>query len=100
MAAEAIYQYDTSIASKKHDKSIRGIGVQFRNVSFLRAMVLSTTSDTNVHLSLKQSFQGSGAWHEFEIFSKDNDIVTTHCHGLVATSDNEGQGKSQSPIFV
>ncbi|KAI5918543.1 hypothetical protein F4810DRAFT_691444 [Camillea tinctor] len=89
MALEALYQKHCAVIKheEKSDEIARNdLCYRFRNIRFSRALVLEEGKDITTLLTLT-TVAGSKDWHEFRIFTSEDEIVLDHCSGFARIQD-------------
>ncbi|KAI9729807.1 MAG: hypothetical protein M1818_008385 [Claussenomyces sp. TS43310] len=82
MAVEAVYQ--TSMITKWNEKEPERYRYRFRDIRFLRALVLEEAEAATYTLRLTPARDGSTReWYEFRVCSTKSTVYTEHCAGLV-----------------
>ncbi|KAM7207245.1 hypothetical protein V8F20_002511 [Naviculisporaceae sp. PSN 640] len=83
MAVEAMYQ--VSMVTKWEEKEPAKYQFRFRDVRFLRALVLEEDEPATYTLSLTPARGGSiRDWYEFRVCSTKQNVYTEHCAGLIS----------------
>ncbi|KAI1460694.1 hypothetical protein F4805DRAFT_372476 [Annulohypoxylon moriforme] len=88
MGLEAMYQKHTALLLPEEAEGLarNDLCYRFRNVHFKRALVLEEGKDVVISLTLS-AVPGDKHWHEFRIFTTENDVSSDHCHGWVRVHD-------------
>ena len=82
MAVEAVYQ--TSMVTKWDEKEPERYRYRFKDIRFLRALVLEEDEAATYTLALTPARGGSTReWYEFRVCSTKDTVYTEHCAGLV-----------------
>lgn len=82
MAVEAVYQ--TSMVTKWNEKEPERYRYRFKDIRFLRALVLEEDEVATYTLGLTPARGGSTReWYEFRVYSIKDTVYTEHCAGLV-----------------
>lgn len=94
MAIEALYQMGRSLGRIDETSEVFNVSYRFRNVKFLRAMVLEAKADNKLCLSLAPCANPQDSWYTFKISSSRQDVWTEHCCGLIRLQEDIEEGKS------
>ncbi|KAJ5137885.1 reducing type I polyketide synthase [Penicillium atrosanguineum] len=83
MAVEAMYQ--VSMVTKWDEKEPERYQFRFRDIRFLRALVLEEEEAATYTLALSPARGGSiRDWYEFRVCSTKEGVYTEHCAGLIS----------------
>ncbi|PYH83208.1 reducing type I polyketide synthase [Aspergillus uvarum CBS 121591] len=83
MAVEAMYQ--VAMVTKWEEKEPARCQFRFRDIRFLRALVLEEETAATYTLALSPARGGSiRDWYEFRVCSTKEGVYTEHCAGLIA----------------
>ncbi|KAJ0417858.1 polyketide synthase 2 [Aspergillus carlsbadensis] len=83
MAVEALYQKHSSIHKRSPPIAANHLSYQFRNVRFMRALVLEEGKAIHLMVTLHNT-PGSKEWHEFQASTTSNDdTLVEHCTGRI-----------------
>lgn len=94
MAIEALYQMGRSLGRIDETSEIFNVSYRFRNVKFLRAMVLEAKADNKLYLSLAPYANPQDSWYTFKISSSRQNIWAEHCCGLIRLQEDIEECKS------
>ncbi|KAI1213019.1 uncharacterized protein F4807DRAFT_471537 [Annulohypoxylon truncatum] len=88
MAAEAMYQKHTALLLPEEAEGLarNDLCYRFRNVRFSRALVLEEGKDVIISFTLS-AVPGDKHWHEFRIYTTEDEVMSEHCSGWVRIHD-------------
>lgn len=98
MAFEAIYQANYKTVWKGEPPA--HCTFRLRDAKFSRALVLETSDECTVMLSLSAVPNSVGSWHEFVVSSVRDDVWNRHASGLVHVEDVMLESKASDDLVA
>ncbi|KAI0181289.1 hypothetical protein GGR52DRAFT_583703 [Hypoxylon sp. FL1284] len=103
MALEALYQKHCAVLEDErvsNNTARNDFSYRFRNIRFLRSLVLEKGKDVMILLNLT-AVAGSKDWHEFRISTSEGGTVLDHCSGSARIQDpvdDPAEGDNALPL--
>ncbi|KAL3419948.1 beta-ketoacyl synthase domain-containing protein [Phlyctema vagabunda] len=99
MAVEALYQTSYSLAMAEGKDKLEGSSYRFRNVSFMKALVLEDNGDAaKVMITLSPRADIKGGWYQFKVSSLNGEQWNENCRGDIKLEEDSNKVGSEDAL--